>query len=108
MMPLDRATTVPSERLQNGARRLRCGHLPARTRTPVLLCREPPARKARSMLSPIFDAKAWREVPGFQFEDITYHRAVDQGTVRVAFNRPEVRNAFRPHTVDELYTALEH
>jgi len=60
------------------------------------------------MVSAIFDEKAWRPVPGFQFEDITYHRAVDQGTVRVAFNRPEVRNAFRPRTVDELYTALEH
>jgi naphthoate synthase len=60
------------------------------------------------MVSAIFDAKAWRPVPGFQFEDITYHRAIDQGTVRVAFNRPDVRNAFRPQTVDELYTALEH
>ena len=26
----------------------------------------------------------------------------------MAFDRPEVRNAFRPHTVDELYTALDH
>jgi naphthoate synthase len=60
------------------------------------------------MVSAIFDAKAWQPVPSFQFEDITYHRAVDQGTVRVAFNRPEVRNAFRPQTVDELFTALEH
>jgi naphthoate synthase len=59
-------------------------------------------------ISPIFDPSAWREVPGFSFTDITYHRAIDQGTVRVAFNRPEVRNAFRPHTVDELYTALDH
>ncbi|MFZ0014604.1 MAG: 1,4-dihydroxy-2-naphthoyl-CoA synthase, partial [Acidimicrobiia bacterium] len=32
----------------------------------------------------------------------------DAGVVRVAFDRPEVRNAFRPHTVDELYTALDH
>jgi naphthoate synthase len=60
------------------------------------------------MVSETFDAGAWREVPGFSFTDITYHRAVDQGTVRVAFNRPEVRNAFRPHTVDELYQALDH
>ena len=59
-------------------------------------------------ISPIFDPAAWTEVPGFSFTDITYHRAVDQGTVRVAFNRPEVRNAFRPHTVDELHTALDH
>jgi naphthoate synthase len=60
------------------------------------------------MVSELFDARRWREVPGFSFQDITYHRAVDQGTVRIAFNRPEVRNAFRPQTVDELYQALEH
>ncbi|MFM8601063.1 MAG: 1,4-dihydroxy-2-naphthoyl-CoA synthase [Actinomycetota bacterium] len=59
-------------------------------------------------ISPIFDPASWNEVPGFSFTDITYHRAVDQGTVRIAFDRPEVRNAFRPHTVDELYTALDH
>jgi naphthoate synthase len=47
-------------------------------------------------------------VSGFDFTDITYHRATETGVVRVAFNRPEVRNAFRPHTVDELYTALDH
>ena len=61
-----------------------------------------------SPVSELFDPNAWREVPGFEFTDITYHRAVDQGTVRIAFHRPEVRNAFRPHTVDELYTALDH
>ncbi len=60
------------------------------------------------MVSAIFDPKRWREVDGFDFSDITYHRAVDQGTVRIAFDRPEVRNAFRPHTVDELYAALDH
>ena len=60
------------------------------------------------MVSPIFDQSRWKAVEGFEFTDITYHRAIDQGTVRIAFNRPEVRNAFRPHTVDELYTALEH
>jgi naphthoate synthase len=60
------------------------------------------------MVSELFDPKLWRPVPGFSFTDITYHRAVDLGTVRVAFNRPEVRNAFRPHTVDELYQALDH
>ncbi len=59
-------------------------------------------------VSAIFNPARWREVDGFSFEDLTYHRAVDQGTVRIAFNRPEVRNAFRPRTVDELYTALEH
>jgi naphthoate synthase len=60
------------------------------------------------MVSDIFDATAWDEVPGFSFTDITYHRAKAHGTVRVAFHRPEVRNAFRPHTVDELLVALEH
>ena len=45
---------------------------------------------------------------GFEFTDITYHRSVDVPAVRIAFNRPEVRNAFRPQTVDELYTALDH
>jgi naphthoate synthase len=59
-------------------------------------------------VSELFDPSRWQAVDGFQFEDITYHRAVDQGTVRVAFHRPEVRNAFRPQTVDELYRALDH
>ncbi len=59
-------------------------------------------------VSATFDPARWRPVEGFDFTDITYHRAVDQGTVRVAFHRPEVRNAFRPHTVDELYRALDH
>ena len=60
------------------------------------------------MVSTLFDPARWRPVAGFEFTDITYHRAVDQGTVRVAFDRPEIRNAFRPHTVDELYRALDH
>ena len=60
-------------------------------------------------VSEIFDPSAWEPVPGFEeLTDLTYHRAVDQGTVRIAFHRPEVRNAFRPHTVDELLRALEH
>lgn len=63
---------------------------------------------SETVVSELFDPAAWRAVPGFDFTDITYHRAVDQGTVRIAFNRPEVRNAFRPHTVDELYRALDH
>ena len=60
------------------------------------------------MVSELFDADAWDEVPGFDFTDITYHRATAHGTVRIAFDRPEVRNAFRPHTVDELYRAFDH
>jgi naphthoate synthase len=60
------------------------------------------------MVSELFDAEAWDPVPGFDLEDITYHRAKAHGTVRVAFDRPEVRNAFRPGTVDELYRVLDH
>jgi naphthoate synthase len=63
---------------------------------------------AETVVSELFDPGAWRVVPGFDFTDITYHRAVDSGTVRIAFDRPDVRNAFRPHTVDELYRALDH
>jgi naphthoate synthase len=60
------------------------------------------------MISQLFDERRWKPVPDFRFEDITYHRANEHGTVRIAFHRPEVRNAFRPKTVDELYTALDH
>jgi naphthoate synthase len=63
---------------------------------------------ARPDVSEIFDSAAWQPVEGFDFADITYHRAVDGGVVRIAFDRPEVRNAFRPQSVDELITALEH
>ncbi len=60
-------------------------------------------------VSETFDAAAWKPVPGFEdLQDITYHRAVDVGCVRVAFDRPEIRNAFRPATVDELYRVLDH
>jgi len=59
------------------------------------------------MISEIFCAEDWNEVDGFDFEDITYHQSKCEGTVRVAFNRPECRNAFRPKTVDELQIALE-
>lgn len=61
------------------------------------------------MVSTIFDPQLWDVVPGFEtLTDITYHRARDQGTVRIAFDRPEVRNAFRPQTVDELFRTLDH
>ena len=60
------------------------------------------------MVSALFKPEKWRPVDGFDLTDVTYHRAIDHGTVRVAFDRPEVRNAFRPRTVDELYTALDH
>jgi naphthoate synthase len=63
---------------------------------------------AEPFVSELFDPSAWRSVPGFAFTDITYHRARDHGTVRIAFHRPEIRNAFRPHTVDELFQAFDH
>src|SRR3954451_15650278 len=105
-----------------------------------------------ALVSETFDPTRWREVDGFDFTDITYHRhvgprprssgaagdrtgtdtsrdegtggdavaddrtrtdtahpgTVDLPTGRIAFNRPELHNAFRPHTVDELYRALDH
>ncbi len=60
------------------------------------------------MISDTFDPDRWRPVDAFELTDLTYHRAADHGTVRVAFDRPEVLNAFRPHTVDELYRVLDH
>jgi len=60
------------------------------------------------VISELFDPDAWDPVEGFSFTDVTYHRAKDVGAVRVAFDRPELRNAFRPHTVDELFAALDH
>ena len=60
------------------------------------------------MVSELFDPQAWNAVDAFDFTDITYHRAKDIGAVRIAFDRPDIRNAFRPHTVDELYAALDH
>jgi naphthoate synthase len=60
-------------------------------------------------VSDTFDPEAWDAVPGFEdLTDLTYHRARAHGTVRVAFDRPDVLNAFRPHTVDELLRVLEH
>ncbi|MCB4208942.1 1,4-dihydroxy-2-naphthoyl-CoA synthase [Arthrobacter sp. UM1] len=76
------------------------------------------SRELPRQVSDTFDPSAWREVEGFGFDDITYHRQVERDaageivkdlpTVRIAFDRPEVRNAFRPKTVDELYRALDH
>jgi naphthoate synthase len=60
-------------------------------------------------VSEIFDPELWDDVPGFEdLTDLTYHRAKAHGTVRIAFDRPDVLNAFRPHTVDELLRVLEH
>ena len=66
----------------------------------------------RESVSELFDPAQWREVEGFDLQDVTYHRSTDEGrtggVVRVAFDRPEVRNAFRPGTVDELHRVLDH
>jgi len=60
------------------------------------------------MVSELFNPDRWDSVERFDFTDLTYHRASDVGVVRIAFDRPAVRNAFRPETVDELATALDH
>jgi naphthoate synthase len=60
------------------------------------------------MVSEIFDPDRWEPVDRFDFTDITYHRSTETGAVRIAFDRPEKRNAFRPETVDELSEALDH
>ena len=60
-------------------------------------------------VSETFDPEQWDVVPDFEdLTDLTYHRARAHGTVRIAFDRPDVLNAFRPHTVDELLRVLEH
>ncbi|WP_256391300.1 1,4-dihydroxy-2-naphthoyl-CoA synthase [Natronoarchaeum rubrum] len=60
------------------------------------------------MVSEIFDPERWEPIEAFDFDDVTYHRSASGHTVRIAFDRPEKRNAFRPKTVDELYDALDH
>ena len=47
----------------------------------------------------------WVEVK--EYEDITYHRS-EEGIARIAFDRPEVRNAFRPNTINEMIDAFNH
>ncbi|MBG0738123.1 1,4-dihydroxy-2-naphthoyl-CoA synthase [Paeniglutamicibacter antarcticus] len=73
------------------------------------------AQELPAKVSDVFDPQRWRAVSGFEdLSDVTYHRQVDRAanrdlpTVRIAFSRPEVRNAFRPGTVDELYRVLDH
>ena len=60
-------------------------------------------------ISETFDPELWHAVAGFEeLTDVSYHRHNTLGVVRIGFSRPEVRNAFRPQTVDELYQTLEH
>ena len=44
----------------------------------------------------------WKTVK--EYQDITYKKS--GGVARIAFNRPEVRNAFRPQTTSELYDSF--
>jgi naphthoate synthase len=60
------------------------------------------------MVSELMDEDRWEPIDDGTFADITYHRTPDSGAVRIAFDRPKVRNAFRPRTVDELAAALDH
>ncbi len=94
MMPMDRTSGDPLA--------------PSTARRPLGFGGSTSPSYGSAMVSELFDAEAWRPVAGFDGTDITYHRARSHGTVRIAFNRPEVRNAFRPQTVDELYRALDH
>jgi len=66
------------------------------------------ARPSTDMVSDIFDPERWEPIDRFDFSDITYHRADDVGAVRYRDRPARVRNAFRPETVDELSTALDH
>jgi naphthoate synthase len=63
-------------------------------------------------VSELFDPSEWVDAAASVtgsggFTDITYHHSTGGRIARIAFDRPEVRNAFRPHSVDELYRALE-
>jgi naphthoate synthase len=49
-------------------------------------------------------AVQWQPVPGTRFTDILYDKA--EGIARISINRPQVRNAFRPETVEEMMTAF--
>jgi len=60
------------------------------------------------MTSAIMDDARWEPIEALELQDVTYHRASNVGAVRIAFDRPDVRNAFRPRTVDELSAAFDH
>ena len=66
-----------------------------------------PAVPRAGMVSELFDETRWEPVAGFDLTDVTYHRGTDVPAVRIAFDRPDVRNAFRPETVDQLYAVLD-
>ncbi len=67
----------------------------------------------QAAISELFDADYWQPAAGFAGDEVTYHVAPDcrnrgRRLARIAFNRPECRNAFRPRTVDQLIAALDH
>ena len=79
------------------------------------------ANSALPYVSDTFDPQRWRLATDWELTDITYHRGISRGkeldgrpagtdlpVVRIAFDRPVLRNAFRPHTVDELLRCLDH
>ncbi len=61
---------------------------------------------ATTLASSPFNEAEW-EKAGPLLTDLTVHRHKDLGVLRIGFDRPEVRNAFRPETVDSLLQALE-
>lgn len=63
---------------------------------------------SQNVVSDIFNEEAWTSISDIELTDMTYHLSKDERTVRIAFDRPECRNAFRPNTVDELYRCLDH
>ena len=54
----------------------------------------------------LYAAIEWQDCSG-DFEDILYHKSSD-GIAKITINRPQVRNAFRPHTVKEMIEALSN
>ena len=117
----DSANRVVSQRLllrsylSSSASQQRCGP----RLEPVTDASQNPQTTLPAQISETFDPRQWRTVEGFEeITDITYHRGVSRAAngeverdlpwVRIAFHRPEVRNAFRPGTVDELYRTLDH
>jgi len=50
------------------------------------------------------DIIKWQELDNLGFQDVLYHHA--EGLAKITINRPEVRNAFRPETVEELSQAF--
>jgi naphthoate synthase len=51
------------------------------------------------------DRVVWETVPGLAFQDIRYEKS-PEGIAKITIARPEVRNAFRPLTVDEMSKAF--